>query len=605
MSFLLKPLDKEPVAPGEAASGPEASFEEALSAAWTDTRARNISVSRANIYGEVWSEVKAAVEDEAGEPYDKVIAPFRVATHLPAGPGVVRDENEHRALAAYRDSLPEDRRGKILSREMMDFRAKEIVLDRFLHAEDVGRRTTGTLASVGGFAGEMGGAMSDPFNIASMALGAPAAASLLRIAIIEAAIGAGAEAFQQPSVQAWNKDVGLPSGFWNAVENVGMAGIGAGVLSPAAALLVRGLSKLTKKQLLDVHAKTAGADKNLAERQIVEQDDALKFSELGPEHQARLLDAERKITNFDIPKTGPTLQEQSFSQANPVSAMGIKTIPDAEVIAQRQSYIDQLRARLEEAERAVAEVETPPVNQLMAREDGVPPISQANPAPRSGVDPVVVQRLGPQEAEVASVAASQQTLPVRPTKKPSKDQLKRAERARYEIPRLRDQLARAELSIQRFGPQPAEVTPMSVSQQVLPTRPDSQRRPGPRALQAARDMGAATPGAGGVARAAAPAPEQAARASAQSITVDRVVQEESWKYDQPGSAGATEETKALEASFRARAQTEDISILIGEALDDQGQKVPVFQSKEDFIKEMDDDAKFIGELSSCVSGTGR
>ncbi len=100
------------------------------------------------------------------------------------------------------------------------------------------------------FAGGMAGSGYDPLQVASMiAGGGPGAARtiggrILAVTAKEAAANALAEAVQQPQVQAWRKQVGLPNGMDEAVKNVAFAGLLGGLLGGAAQGVAEGAGRL-------------------------------------------------------------------------------------------------------------------------------------------------------------------------------------------------------------------------------------------------------------------------------------------------------------------------------------------------------------------------
>lgn len=108
-------------------------------------------------------------------------------------------------------------------------------------AEDVAFRST-TLGQIGQFAGQAAGAVTDPPVLASMFLGAPASAGILRTAATEAAVGTAAEIPIQVGVQKSRGELGLESSFQRGAQNVLAAGVGGGVLGGAVAGASRGVS---------------------------------------------------------------------------------------------------------------------------------------------------------------------------------------------------------------------------------------------------------------------------------------------------------------------------------------------------------------------------
>lgn len=97
--------------------------------------------------------------------------------------------------------------------------------------QDVGSRAAGEFG--GQFLGSMGATASDPPILASMAFGGGEASSFLTAVGREALMAGGTEALVQPGIQAHRITAGLPGGFEQGAENVGMASLGAAALTSA------------------------------------------------------------------------------------------------------------------------------------------------------------------------------------------------------------------------------------------------------------------------------------------------------------------------------------------------------------------------------------
>lgn len=109
-------------------------------------------------------------------------------------------------------------------------------------------------------AGGVAGAGYDPLQVASMfAGGGPGAARtiggrILAVTAKEAAVNALAEAVQQPQVQAWRKQAGLPNGMEEAVKNVAFAGLLGGALGGAGQGVAEGIGRFWRVADLDTDA---------------------------------------------------------------------------------------------------------------------------------------------------------------------------------------------------------------------------------------------------------------------------------------------------------------------------------------------------------------
>lgn len=147
---------------------------------------------------------------------------------------------EHEArIDAIRESLPPDQRSLIPTQDEIEQMLKDRAAQLEADSQDIGSRAT--LAGVGGrFVGAGGASLTQPEVLVTLPIGAPVRAGLLSKVLIEAGIGAGTEAILQPGVQRQRAELGLESGFGQALENVAVAGAGAGGLTAVLGLISRG-----------------------------------------------------------------------------------------------------------------------------------------------------------------------------------------------------------------------------------------------------------------------------------------------------------------------------------------------------------------------------
>lgn len=129
-----------------------------------------------------------------------------------------------------------------------------IIEDAKLVAREAGNQFDAAVGSRDDFAGKWAtilgggftGALRDPVQVASLFLGAGTGAArsitgrILQTAAREAVLNGALEAAQQPMVQAWRKEAGLPAGFDEALRNTAMATAFAGLLGAGS----RGLHEL-------------------------------------------------------------------------------------------------------------------------------------------------------------------------------------------------------------------------------------------------------------------------------------------------------------------------------------------------------------------------
>lgn len=105
--------------------------------------------------------------------------------------------------------------------------------------ENVLSRAEEDSAFYGSIIGSIGGALTDPFNLATMPLGIARGAGILKTVLGEAAIQAGVEAVSQPYVAKWQKELGREYNLGDMTENVFYAAIAGGAFAGVA----KGLEK--------------------------------------------------------------------------------------------------------------------------------------------------------------------------------------------------------------------------------------------------------------------------------------------------------------------------------------------------------------------------
>jgi hypothetical protein len=116
--------------------------------------------------------------------------------------------------------------------EEPDIAAGAVQAAREARSRDIAARgrARGTGATAGFFLGDTTAAVSDPVNIIGMGLGAPAAAGIVRTAVMEAFAAAASEAAIQGLTYDFKKEVDPTFGLGEAAGEVGIAAIGGGVL---------------------------------------------------------------------------------------------------------------------------------------------------------------------------------------------------------------------------------------------------------------------------------------------------------------------------------------------------------------------------------------
>lgn len=127
---------------------------------------------------------------------------------------------------------------QIISYDQMVMNASNKLANEREKNQEVMKRASG-LGQVGQFVGVMGGALTDPINVAtlgfgssvSMAKGLGNAYKLAELSAKGFAISAGTEALIQPNVYKFKKEIGAEYSASDAIENILIAGVGGGALS--------------------------------------------------------------------------------------------------------------------------------------------------------------------------------------------------------------------------------------------------------------------------------------------------------------------------------------------------------------------------------------
>jgi len=242
----IRPLDFAP------ATGPEPTLWETIGAAFQDAQVKNSDEER-NRFGdsvnEAWEALRSGLGDEERQQLNQYfMASGRTGQgfrELDAGRGVMVSGTDPKvmrvmAMDAYRASLPEARRETVPTVDQLVERGREKSMARYYDAQDVLGRSpndfgTGALK----FAGAAAGAMTDPFNLVSLAVLRYPAQSVLATIGIEAAGGALTQALIEPQTYSYMNDLGIEYGLEDSVAAILQAGAGAGALGG----LSRGLEK--------------------------------------------------------------------------------------------------------------------------------------------------------------------------------------------------------------------------------------------------------------------------------------------------------------------------------------------------------------------------
>ena len=242
--------------------------------------------------------------------------------------------NNQQILPEYKD---------LTLNKLYDEASKKVATAQTAQEDNAQRQTTTGL--IGEFAGYAVEAITDPINIGvtvtdiaytkgalrGALLSEIAATTIAKEAFRQAVINAGAEAVIQTEVSKWYKDLKLPYDYTTFLANVGVAGVGAGVLTGGIMGAVPAY-QFTKKQMIEgvealnkAKAKMTGQpyvpDETLTVvKNSAEIDDIINQQNIFPddagnlEHNAKVEEYIEAIDTNNITKalTGEDIPEQSI-----------------------------------------------------------------------------------------------------------------------------------------------------------------------------------------------------------------------------------------------------------------------------------------------------
>jgi len=217
-----------------------------------NANSRLVAFERA--YDKRIDDIKGAVGTELSNPVTNSAGPSSMA-----GFGIQEETDPHAAFQSQIEGLAEqhpEQREVIAPHRPVSEDAKALALSAEKRSEDVWSRSSGGLAAWSArLAGGFYGAMHDPVNIFTMAVGpaghaAKGAKGLLWMGLKQGAANAATEAAIQPAVQSWRKEAGMDYGLGQAAINVGGAAVFGFGLDAGVRGLVRGGRRLAGRPYL-------------------------------------------------------------------------------------------------------------------------------------------------------------------------------------------------------------------------------------------------------------------------------------------------------------------------------------------------------------------
>lgn len=371
MTFDPEIVGRVPV-PAPVSLGPDTGFAENFAAAYDDFVLTNAFLARENAVSRRYEDIIEDIHKQTGK---RLRNPFY--EHLGQQPGFDPESEtsllrpggrrlSKQPLEAFHDQFADEAAkagAAVPTFDEINRQADALSVAASKTAADISARST-LGGSVGSVLGNISGAVIDPPNLASMAVGSPASAGILRFMIIEGMINAGVEAVQQPVIQSRRAELGLRSGFIEGLGNVAFAAGGGFLLSGA----IRGGAAGLRRILGSDDGVLPRVDRDAPRTEA--QDDALAFQErfeemratspfadeaLGDfEHQTRLDAAMEALNQGRL----PTLRGRPISAVSraalltdPATRVDFKALTDDAVL---QSQIDEIVAGVAEQRQLLA-----------------------------------------------------------------------------------------------------------------------------------------------------------------------------------------------------------------------------------------------------------
>lgn len=278
------------------AAGPATGFGANFGASLRSTLAGDTSISRQVGMADAYDPIIARIN--AGRPRHQQFAnPLGRTINDPLVGPTLRSSNDSAALedliwrqveaaraSGGADPYPDLPGNKYELLAQVQQRAREA---QDQAAEIAGRATT--LGTIGSFAGAAAGGLADPPNTISMLLGAPAGASILRTALTEAAINAGATLATRPDVMGYRAELGRPMSAGEVAGDVALAGVAGGALAGGLTAAGRAIGLLRRSEALAAGAEKLGIKKpvdQMSGHELADAADRALGKDRGPDQRA-------------------------------------------------------------------------------------------------------------------------------------------------------------------------------------------------------------------------------------------------------------------------------------------------------------------------------
>ena len=251
MGEFLEPDDPMPdFVPAKKRDLPDANFGDIFGASVEQMRATDLTSSNTENRLAAFAEIEKAVTGVFGGDTQRMSEAMD-ALDVPELDGISLEQQQRMSVGsaydrarlarfkAFRNSQPPEIRATIPDPDRIEQSARDIALRRYTEAEEVMGQAKGLGGGTAKFLGGMTGAMTDPVNLASMAIFHKPMTTFKGAVLYGATTSGGTEAVLQPFVQQYREEVGLPAGWDVGFQNVFFATVGGGVFGAVEGGLIK------------------------------------------------------------------------------------------------------------------------------------------------------------------------------------------------------------------------------------------------------------------------------------------------------------------------------------------------------------------------------
>lgn len=240
MGEFLEPDDPMPdFVPAKKRDLPDADFGDIFGASVEQMRATDLTSSDTENRMAAFAQIEKAVTGVFGGDTQRM-SEAMAALDVPELDGISLEQQQRMSVGnaydrarlakykAFRNSQPPEIRATIPDPDRIEQQARDIAMRRYTEAGEVMEQAKGLGGGTAKFLGGMTGAMTDPVNLASMAIFHKPMTTFKGAVAYGAATSGGTEVVLQPFVQQYREEVGLPAGWDVGFQNVFFATVGGG-----------------------------------------------------------------------------------------------------------------------------------------------------------------------------------------------------------------------------------------------------------------------------------------------------------------------------------------------------------------------------------------